>query len=112
MGCGKTRIGKVLASRLSAPFLDLDEEIERIERRRVREIFETEGEAAFRMIETETLSRLAQRKGSHVLSCGGGVVISAANRQLLSREYLVVWIHVPFEELIKRLSRERMEGPS
>lgn len=111
MGCGKTSIGKVLASRLSAPFLDLDEEIERIERRRVREIFETEGEAAFRTIETETLSRLAQRKGSHVLSCGGGVVISAANRQLLSREYLVVWIHVPFEELIKRLSRERDGRP-
>ncbi|MFA5853009.1 MAG: shikimate kinase [Spirochaetales bacterium] len=111
MGCGKTSIGKVLASRLSAPFVDLDEEIERIKGRTVKQIFESEGEAVFRTIETETLSRLAQRKGDLILSCGGGIVLSAANSELLSREYLAVWIHVPAEELIKRLSRERDGRP-
>ena len=111
MGCGKTSIGKMLASRLSASFLDLDQEIERIERRSIRELFEAEGEAAFRAIETETLSRLSQRKDNLVLSCGGGAIISPANRQLLTREFFVVWIHVPLEELVKRLAREREGRP-
>lgn len=111
MGCGKTSIGKMLASRLSASFLDLDEEIERIERRSVRAIFEAEGEAAFRAIETVTLSRLSQRKENLVLSCGGGVILSPANRQVLTRGFFVVWIHVPLEELVKRLSREREGRP-
>ena len=111
MGCGKTSIGKLLAGRLSASFLDLDEEIERIERRSVRAIFETEGEATFRAIETDTLSRLSQRKENLVLSCGGGAILSPDNRRVLSREFFVVWIHVPLEELVKRLSREREGRP-
>lgn len=111
MGCGKTSIGKMLASRLPASFLDLDEEIERTERRSVRELFEVEGEDAFRAIEAETLSRLSRRDESLVLSCGGGTVISPVNRRTLSREFFVVWIHVPLEELLKRLSREREGRP-
>ena len=111
MGCGKTSIGTMLASRLSASFLDLDQEIERLERRSVRAIFEVEGEAAFRAIEAGMLSRLSQRKENLVLSCGGGAILSPANRQLLTREFFVVWIHVPLEELVKRLAREREGRP-
>lgn len=111
MGCGKTSIGRVLASRLGSPFVDLDEEIERSEGRSVKDLFAIEGEAAFRKMETENLARIAGRQGDLVLSCGGGVVIFPPNRQLLSTEYLTVWIDVPIEELIKRLRREKDGRP-
>lgn len=111
MGCGKTCVGGLLASRISSPFLDLDEEIERTEGRSITDIFTSEGESAFRRMESDALASVARRKGDLVLSCGGGVVLAASNRQTLAREYLTIWIDVPLEELLRRLSREREGRP-
>lgn len=72
----------------------------------VRAIFAEKGEAVFRARETDALRSIASKAGGMVLACGGGVVISAANRDLLSREFVAVWLEVPFEELMLRLSFE------
>jgi len=111
MGSGKSCVGRILAHRLGIPFVDLDGELERRAGRSIAEIFDAEGEAVFRSLEEETLSILAKRADSHVLACGGGAVISPANRALLASAYTTVWIDVPFDELMKRLSSERAKRP-
>ena len=58
MGCGKTTVGSLLARRLGAPFVDLDLEIERRAGMTVREIFERQGEPAFRSMEAEVELRV------------------------------------------------------
>lgn len=111
MGSGKSCLGRILARRLGMPFIDLDSELERRVGRSIAEIFEAEGEAVFRGLEEETLSDLAGRGDSHVLACGGGVVISQANRSLLAKAYITIWIEVPFAELMRRLANERAKRP-
>jgi shikimate kinase len=111
MGSGKSCIGQVLASRLAVPFMDTDEEIERVSERSISEIFETEGEAAFRRLEEKILSDLGLRGGGFVLSCGGGIVMSPANRRLLASAYDTVWIDVPPAELLRRLAGETSHRP-
>ena len=58
MGAGKTTIGKALAEKLSWDFIDTDAEIEKEQGRKISEIFETEGEQAFRDMETQLLKKL------------------------------------------------------
>lgn len=111
MGSGKSSIGRVLASRLAFPFMDMDEEIERESALSISELFEREGEASFRKREEDLLSGLARPYGDLVLSCGGGIVMSPANRKLLATAFIGVWIDVPFAELMRRLASERAARP-
>lgn len=111
MGSGKSCIGKILASRLGLPFADLDHEIERARGSSISGIFQHEGEAGFRLLEEKALSDLSGRRGGLVLSCGGGIVMSPANRALLSRAFTTVWVDVPLPELLRRLEGERKKRP-
>ncbi len=111
MGSGKSSIGRILSRKLGMPFIDLDEELERRAGRSIAEIFARSGEGAFRKLEEEALSDWAARDESHVLACGGGVVISPASKALLESAYTTVWIDVPFDELMRRLSEERARRP-
>ncbi len=106
MGSGKTTIGRALAGLSGLRFIDLDAAIEAAAGMSVAAIFAKEGEAAFRVRETDALRSQASRPGGMVLSCGGGVVVSAANRALLAADFTTVWLDVPFEELMRRLSDE------
>lgn len=81
MGSGKTTVGKALARALGWRWVDLDLAIERRAGRKVASIFAADGEAAFRKLEAAELKR--QSKARTVVSCGGGVVLLAANRQRL-----------------------------
>ena len=55
MGCGKSSVGRRLSELLCCSFIDLDDVIEEREGRSIPEIFATEGEAAFRLMELEAL---------------------------------------------------------
>lgn len=111
MGSGKSSIGRILSRELVMPFIDLDEELEKRAGRSIAEMFAGKGEGAFRKFEEETLSDLVERGDSYILACGGGVVLSAVSRALLANAYTTVWIDVPFEELMRRLSGERAKRP-
>lgn len=108
-GSGKSVIGKRLAHRHGATFLDLDEAIERESGRPIPEIFAEQGEAAFRALERQVIEALgpADRAAtpSRIIATGGGAVVDPRNRWRLFRHRLPIWLDVRPEVLAQRLRR-------
>lgn len=115
MGAGKSVVGAALARRTGYRFVDLDREIERAAGRPVAEIFAEEGEASFRATEEKLLHELLGGTEDLVLSAGGGVVLSAANRRVLHDGATVVWLRARPDTLVERLGdgrgRPLLAGP-
>ena len=82
MGAGKTTLGKRLAKILDLPFVDTDKMVTS-EHGSIKELFATKGEAHFRVLESAALARALGGKG--VVATGGGIVLSKANRALLTQ---------------------------
>lgn len=91
-GCGKSTVGKALAKRLSRPFFDADQEIVKRAGKSIPEIFQTEGEAGFRKIETEVLFDLCRQSGA-VIATGGGAVTVPQNHDILRQNSFVVFLN-------------------
>src|SRR5262245_54868119 len=102
MGAGKSTVGRRLAKKLGWKFLDLDEEIERRERRPVAEIFRQNGEPYFRNLERLRLKDLSSSPKA-VIALGGGAFIDQGNRDLADRTGLTVWLKAPFSRLADRV---------
>jgi shikimate kinase len=102
MGSGKSTVGRRLAERLGAPFVDLDEEIEQRAGMRVREIFEQHGEPAFRGLEQEALRATAELPDV-VVATGGGTVMFEANEQWIRAHGLSVWLNPAFATIVRRI---------
>lgn len=102
MGTGKTSIGKILASKMQRPLVDVDAYIENQEKRKISQIFEKDGEAYFRKVESEVLQEMAGRSGM-VLTTGGGAVLSEANRRALRKNSIVILLSASPETIYKRV---------
>jgi len=102
MGSGKTSVGKVLSQLLKRGFIDMDEEIEKREGRKIKEIFEQNGEEYFRNLETNLLKELS-KENDKVISTGGGIIVKKENIELLKNTGTVVFLHTEQEQLIKNL---------
>lgn len=94
MGAGKTSVGRELAARMQREFIDLDAAIVATAGRAIPEIFATDGEDAFRELESEVLEELAERGGSMVLATGGGTPLRPRNWETLKRLGTIVWLDV------------------
>ncbi len=102
-GSGKTTIGRRLADQLWQQFLDSDELIVRQAGKTIREIFDQDGEPAFRAIEAMVVRDLA-RLGDHVISLGGGAVLREENRSALKEgAHKVVYLRCEPETLLRRI---------
>lgn len=106
MGSGKSRIGHALAERLNWPFRDSDIEIQKKAGKTISEIFETSGEAAFRKMEWVWCQKLGKLKNC-VVSTGGGIVGSQANRDLLRYHGQVIWLKASAETILIRTQKTR-----
>ncbi len=102
MGCGKTTVGRRLARRLGMEFVDLDEAIERRAGMTVRQIFEAQGEPAFRQMEAEAL-RGTLALPDVVVALGGGTMAYEANAALVGASGLSVWINPAFGTIAARI---------
>ena len=106
MGTGKSTVGRRVAATLGRPFLDSDELIEQATGRTVRQIWRTDGESAFRVLETDALRGALASEPPAVIAAAGGVVLSAANRDALNdADATVVWLSADPEVLINRATR-------
>lgn len=104
MGCGKTTVGKYVAKCLEYTFIDTDEMIAEQQCRSINEIFADDGEAAFRVMETELLKQLIDTKRDHlVISTGGGMPVREENRQLLALLGRVVYLKASPETIYGRV---------
>ena len=103
MGSGKTSVSRVVAKRAGLPLIDIDAYIEQTQGRSIKQIFADEGEEGFRRIETQAMAVLAYEPKS-IISRGGGACNSAINRGILKALGTVVYLKVPLEEAIARIS--------
>ncbi len=104
MGVGKSTVGRMVAAELGRPMFDSDEMIEERTGRTVREIWSTDGEAAFRELETDTLLEALAALEPSVIAAAGGVVLSERNRQALhDADARVVWLMADVEVLAARV---------
>ena len=108
-GSGKSAVGRRLAQRHGATFVDVDEMIEREAGRTVPAIFAENGEQAFRALERESIARLGDPdRGTtlaRVIAPGGGSVVDPRNRWHLYRGRVPVWLDGRPEVLAQRLRR-------
>jgi shikimate kinase len=103
-GSGKSAIGRKLATRLSIPFFDADEEIEAAAGMKIEQIFERYGEAEFRKGERRVIARLLEQP-IHVMATGGGAFMDPETRDLIRAKAISIWLHADIETLLERTSR-------
>ncbi len=108
-GSGKSVVGKRLAHRHGATFIDLDERIERADGRSIPTIFEEDGEPAFRAMERQAVADLGPADPDpevrRVIATGGGAIVDPRNRWALYRGRMSVWLDGRPEVLAQRLRR-------
>jgi shikimate kinase len=114
MGSGKTSTGEALAELLGWDFVDLDAEIEAVENRSVRTLFQERGEAAFREAEHKALCRcLLEHKCPKVIALGGGAFVQANNVAMLrDASVLTVFLDTPVDEMLQRCGVEDVADPA
>ncbi len=106
MGAGKTAVGRLLADELKLDYLDTDQLIEQTAGRTISQLFKSDGEAAFRQLETEVLKTL-QDYDNFVLSTGGGMVVRDENVALLKALGPVVLLRASAEVIYQRIKDEK-----
>ncbi|MDF1811091.1 MAG: shikimate kinase [Verrucomicrobiales bacterium] len=106
MGTGKTTVGKRVAKSLKLSFVDTDALIVAQEGKSIQSIFEDNGEAAFRALETGALQQACS--GEHtIISTGGGIVTQETNLPLLAEGGHVIWLKSSAEVIYERVRRNQ-----
>jgi shikimate kinase len=104
MGCGKSSVGRRLAMRLGVPFVDTDDEIERVAGKSINDIFADWGEAEFRNGERRVISRLLG-EGPQVLATGGGAFINPETRANIKSHGISIWLRAELPVLMRRVAK-------
>ncbi|MBQ4218197.1 MAG: shikimate dehydrogenase, partial [Butyrivibrio sp.] len=104
MGSGKSTVSELISDKLELELIDTDEAIEEAEGRKISEIFEQDGEEAFRDMETELMEMvISEHMRETVISLGGGLPVREKNRELLKRAGKVVYLRTSPETVYDRL---------
>lgn len=106
MASGKSTIGQILANTIGWRFYDLDLLIEEREGRKIKEIFETDGELYFRELETKILREVINFRKS-VIALGGGTIAYRDNLNLIKESGQLIYLESSAEETYKRLRFKR-----
>lgn len=112
MGSGKSTIAKKLSNIIHLKAFDLDEIIEKSQKKSVTELFSERGEVCFRKLEHNTLVELVSDPKAFILSLGGGTPCYANNHLLLQLDDVVsIYLKTSIDELYNRLKCETEKRP-
>jgi shikimate kinase len=101
-GAGKSTIGELLAQYAHLGFLDTDLLLQAHEGRSLQQIVDQEGYLGLRAAEERFI--LSLNCQNQVIATGGSVVYSETAMQHLRSLGRIVFLHLPLEELLPRLT--------
>lgn len=110
MGSGKSHWLKQMAKWIKSVGYDLDALIEMNEEKTIAEIFNEDGEAYFRKVESKIL-RWFKEKKKYIVATGGGTACAQENMDWMKKEGIVIWLDESVDVLVKRLSTEKANRP-
>lgn len=107
---GKSTLGEQIAQKYNLQFIDLDKYIENAQRKSIPKIFEDEGEAVFRKIETESLGVVAQMQNV-IVATGGGTPCFYDNTNLMLQTGIVIFLDFSLEVILERIAQNSNKRP-
>jgi len=110
MGTGKTAVGKALARKLNLSFVELDLLVEQKAGKSIPDIFQQDGEIAFRQLEIEVTREVAQGENT-VIAGGGGVVLNQINIDRLRQKSIIVYLTASPAVILKRILGDGEKRP-
>lgn len=111
MGAGKTSVAEYCGRRYGMEVVDTDQRIEEMAGMPISQIFATQGEDAFRRLETRMLEELQKEPGGRVISVGGGLPLRRENQELLKKLGQVVCLDVTVDTVLERLGGDVSSRP-
>lgn len=102
LGAGKTTLARNVGRMFKRRYVDVDRLVERRSGRSIARIFNEEGEAAFRVLETQAIASLASER-SLLVSCGGGVVETPRNIELMHELGTCVYLDGDLEDSLRQI---------
>lgn len=107
MGCGKSSVASILSGNMSCFYFDLDDTIEMEEGRSIPEIFQEDGEGAFRALELEYLDRIIGDfeafPTTMILSLGGGTILTPGCAELIRKNATCIYLKASVDQLVENL---------
>jgi shikimate kinase len=110
MGCGKSTLGRKLATALNLAFIDLDTFLEEKYFRTIPQIFAEEGEAAFRKKEQNVLQEVSAFDNV-IVATGGGAPCFFDNMELMNSTGFCIFLDIDTDSLVNRLIHAKTERP-
>jgi len=107
MGAGKSRIGRELKTIFSWSFYDSDNIIEDKAGKSIKDIFEQDGEPAFRQMEAECICSLSENAVPSIIALGGGALKDPKNLDIIKNSGIVVYIKSSPEAILERVKHSK-----
>jgi shikimate dehydrogenase len=101
---GKSTVANLLSKELSRDVLDTDKMITSTRQISINEIFESEGESAFRDYETIEIAN-ASLHNNAIIATGGGAILRRENTRMLKQNGVLFFIDRPYERLVPTSDR-------
>ena len=107
MGAGKSKTGLLLAEEFTLPFYDSDKLIEEEAGKNIQQIFEEDGEASFRKMESAIIEQVSGYKYRAVIALGGGALMNKKNFDLITKNGILVYIKSSPQAIYERIKHSK-----
>jgi shikimate kinase len=104
-GSGKSTFAKTYAIYSGRYYLDFDKYLESVTKKKIHDIFNKEGEQAFRALEEKILKKL-EKKHNYVIAMGGGTLCNADNFEFARKLGLIVYLCAAPETIARRIAQD------